>query len=406
MRVSLIGGERPEITFEYKGNVERRIKILEMVAEGGNGLVYRAVEEEGINKTVCMIKEYYPEEYNITIPGVEYVRKEYGAPLQISATEERAKIAQMMVQDSVTKREVGITQALFYEDGKDVSNSPYVFKMVRLNELIAVSGDGIYLKIDTTEGKTMKELSKNFPDIRKEPYSAVRDALIYLEKMLVLVDFVSEKGFVHGDLALDNLYVSGDRMMVLDFGSSFRRNEYRVDDFYNEEKIYDTADRINRNITIGASHENSRSSVITHLLNVKKRYKRSPGIENAKALVEAIGKVDVSADIYSCIKIFYQILTGNSFEAGATKEVMYGDKVAEDYISDFIHNIMSINEEMYFKTTEMLRKEIKEMRDIIDRQCTPRALIQILQENLKKEMSTEILPELLPELEVRQLPKV
>lgn len=343
------------------------ITIKKEIARGGSSLVYLAEQNENGTVTSCIIKEYCPIEKNITVQGVRYVRDESTGDLKIIAERDIDREKEKECQNSNIEHELRANQLLIYDGKIDENNCPYVYKTVRLNR---AGCDTTYLKISTGAGKTLKTLVD-------ENNVSVSDAVDYTLKMLEILDYVSsKKHFVHGDIAPENLWISGEgkqrQMKLLDFGSAFQPREYKVDNLYNEKEVLDAANIIMKNIAIGSSHKETRSSRILDMACAKEAYRRGPGKENAVRLIKTVQAINVATDIYSCLKILFLMVTGRVYVNGMSENEI--SQLIPSYIRDAepfarcLHQIMKNNEKMAYRTVKKAQSAVKELYSILKKE--------------------------------------
>ena len=67
-------------------NGTEQVRLIQIVGNGGSAIAYKAIRNKNGSKSVCIVKEYFPEEAeeeNI------YVRKKIGILFQLQKTEKR-----------------------------------------------------------------------------------------------------------------------------------------------------------------------------------------------------------------------------------------------------------------------------------------------------------------------------
>lgn len=401
-RTPIIEKNQDKVIIPFHDDSNRTLEIIELIAEGGSGLIYRAVENDHDSKSACIIKEYYPEEINIAYKGVEYKRMTPGKPLTIVSDSDEQRLKQIRLQNSWGNRECAINQLLFHGDS-DPSNSPYFFQMQPLNNIAVTEGDTIYFKVATSEGQTLKQEWEEFNGNSHNEYERFLHAIDITEKILDIIDRLMDKNYVHCDMAMDNLFITGEgknrQVKLLDFGSAFSVDEFTVKNKFNREEIIRTADRINFNITVGSSHKYIRSPRLHEMMKAREAYRIAPGYENAKRLVDSINAVDFSTDIYACAKLFYKMIAGEEYDPQVTREGMafalhHSD--VPDSLSDTVFSLMRRNNDMAFSDTDAFRKELQEIRNILEGKFTPASLIQALQNSLSEIEVPQCDPLLIP----------
>ena len=90
-------------------NGTEQVRLIQIVGNGGSAIAYKAIRNKNGSKSVCIVKEYFPEEAeeeNI------YVRKKIGDP--ISITEDREK--ELQIQKENIERELSANQAVYFDE--------------------------------------------------------------------------------------------------------------------------------------------------------------------------------------------------------------------------------------------------------------------------------------------------
>ncbi len=394
-RVSLIDESNRGFLLCFGEDGCDQIRFLELLGTGGSALVYKAELRQGDSVRQVVVKEYYPEDANLAA-GVEYYRRHAGEELKVrivSPGGERKKLweEERKRREDNVNRELGVNQKLFYAPGQDAereSNSPYLYAMWKISMEF---GDSSYLVLDTSQGMTLKAYMESLPQKRLDWESA----LLFLKKMLVILDHIGEKNVVHGDIYQDNIWVSGSGaasyLKLLDFGSSFFRDEYQVRDD-SEAALTETADKIIRNTAIGSSHQDTRSDMIHRFLEAKQKYQgiREAGEESVRyagELLKAYQEIDQRADIFSLLNIFFRLLIGDWY-VGYNTSMLVAEVLGlpEDHILvRRLHELMKINYEMKVQTTQQIAEWITETEAILDHSCTPEVLLESVLEECRRD---------------------
>lgn len=359
--------EKNEVVCKKLEFEKHTITVREKIAEGGSSLVYFATEEYPNSSSPCIIKEYYPVRDNITQADIHYVRDIADDSLIIESRESKLRERELRCQRINVQNEVNSCNKLCYDPEVDQNASPNFYKAELLNPLFQT--DTSYIKIDTSKGQTLKQIL----DASPENGIDFNDAIKYIEQMLIIFDDITRKNYVHGDIALDNIWITGEgeqrQAKLLDFGSAFKPSDYlgQIKNIFDKKGVINAAELIISNVAIGSSHKETRSPQIAALGSAKKSYMVSSGYENAKNLVSAISHVNISADIYSCLKILFTLVTGINYEKG-----MPYDKIAQALsgkengllMADNLIKIMKGNDDMKYDTTEKARVAIAELTSI------------------------------------------
>ena len=119
------------------------------------------------------------------------------------------------------KRELSANQAVYFSVNYDESNSPYVYH----SELFTHFGDSSYIVMDTNEGNTLYTVMRKTLTPEK--------CLRYIYQLLIIVDHLNNKGYLHGDIKPQNIWIRGENenqsMLLLDFGTAMHLSDFQVD---------------------------------------------------------------------------------------------------------------------------------------------------------------------------------
>lgn len=357
----------------------RKINFIELIGAGGTGLAYKCLLQDRGTEKYVVIKEYYPDESGI---APQYIRQNSDGKLIITADNEEERERELKRQKENVERELEINHALFL---KNKNNNPYMYNA----ELFCTYGDSSYILIDTSEGCTLKSMLNSKKYLDMDAKSKVIFAISYMRRFLVILNHLFSNEYVHGDLKPENIYIAGkdgaEHIYFLDFGSVFLLDEYKTDieKISDKEKI-EMADSIIRNEGVGASSEGYRNGNMIRLIFEKNNYHAMRGsVSSAEALLKAINEIDISVDLYSLIKIFYQMVTGEEYSNVVNRrklKTLLGDS---DIILDDLLRIMQKNEEKgYFSVNELLN-ELDILETILNREGHPKVLLYGLKKGNK-----------------------
>lgn len=377
-----------------KGSINS-IKFIEVIGRGGSCLVYKARIQQGNNERYVVIKEYYPDEENILFP-VTYHREHAGMPLKILAKYEDDKKKELVCQHANIDREIYTNQRLYkVEDTQN--NNPYIFHAWEA-QLGEDYSDSSYIVIDTEEGETLKHAIRNKPQYRY----TINESMIIISKILEVLDYMNEKGCVHGDVSLENIYLSGHgdntQVKLLDFGSGFFLTDYRAD-IQDMDSVRAVADKIMMNSSLGSSHDEIRSSCAVDLERAKDQYRINNSERNAKELVEVINKWGIGVDLYAVVIVFFRMITGKRY-TGVPSIGELGRLLNKPYNSILIktlHHILTKNDDDKYAVVEDLKQDLQELCDIDKGEITPKSLILKLEEEREK---VDFNPLLIPQIEI------
>ena len=173
-----------------KGSILLEYKILSILGEGGFGITYKALDT--ISDKIVAIKEYMPSQFasrsqdNVTISFISKEKEmfEWGLKRFI----EEAKLLQQLHHINIIKVE----------------------KFFRCNKTA-------YLVMEYYEGETLEKYLKKNRGLEFD-----RDEIVYhIMPIIEGLKAVHKKGFLHRDIAPDNIYLRKNNSSVLiDFGAS------------------------------------------------------------------------------------------------------------------------------------------------------------------------------------------
>lgn len=332
-------------------NGMEQVRLIQIVGNGGSAIAYKAIRNKNGSKSVCIVKEYFPEEAeeeNI------YVRKKIGDPISI-ITEDREK--ELQIQKENIERELSANQAVYFDENADVSNSPYVYH----SELFTRLGDSSYIVMDTNDGKTLCEIMRQT--------NTGEECLRYLYQLLIIVEHLNSKKYLHGDIKPQNLWIRGDgenqSMLLLDFGTVIKLDDYKVDmTNLTKNEIMEVADRMKEYESLGSTTDSYGSLGILTLRNHKQMFRttdHSP--ERAKAFIESVNKLSVADDLYSIVEIACELF----------------EKVALDWdqresVEEVLDDMKEKNETVGYHSVAELKEDIEVIETILNNGAHPAVL--------------------------------
>lgn len=382
----------------------RTVRLIEEIGEGGTYHAYKGVEEvDGIPQKVCVLLEWNPAYEEDTFSMIRYKREQPGQELriilrspydEILSEEEKEKIHQdeLRQQEENALREVQTAKELFYDEERQ-ENSPYLYHI----EYFTRMGDTYYLKIDTSEGRTLQSYIKE----QIEERLSLQEALEMIKQLLEILSSLSKRGYIHGDIKPQNIWMSGQgaamTQKLLDMGSAFKRQEYDCQDFesWSEAEIIQKADYIVKNRGIGCStkgycnasmnqffdakaayYDASERAAINPLkFNIRNQYKA------AVSLLETMNELDVSADLYSVIETMFYCVTGRNYN-GETEKELEELLHESNAVCKYFANILRTNQETGYATIEALRKDLKKLECMLNREADPEVLLEAIRGTL------------------------
>lgn len=379
-RISVINEENPTFSLWCGEQEQIKIEFIQVIGRGGSCIAYKGRRIEGDETIECVVKEYYPAESSFEI---EYVRTAPCQPVKIVSSMEGAAGQQAIdrerqKQDENISRELRTNRDLFYREGSSHGNSPYFYKA----DFIRKFGDSSYMILNTSEGRTLHTALRDSPGRRLD----WKTSLSYTRKLLEIIRWIDERGYIHGDISPGNVWIAGNReneyLLLLDLGSAFRKSDYTLDgiapDQASDGQILDLAKKIAYNESLGSSHENIRSDAIFSLWNAKLAFCNTQSIRRARELINAISQIDVSSDIYSALKLFFQMVTGvpYSWEIDKTKiSGLLKDRAGTVLIEQLLH-MMQKNEDMAFSSVSLALDALDEIECLVTFSCSPLVLLE------------------------------
>lgn len=387
-----------------KASSGRTVRLIETIGEGGTYLAYKAVEEiNGVPQKVCVILEWNPVCDEEAFSMIQYKREESGEELRIMlrspydeilSEEEKEKIYQeeLQHQEENALREVQNAKELFYDEEKQ-ENSPYLYHI----EYFTRRGDTYYLKIDTSEGCTLHRHIKE----HAQGHLSFQEGLEIIKKLLEILSSLSERGYIHGDIKPQNIWLSGQgaamSQKLLDMGSAFKRQEYDCQDFetWSEAEIIQKADYIIKNRGIGCSTKGYCNSNMNQFFDAKAAYYGARelaainpikmNIKNqykaAVRLLETMKQVDVSADLYSSVETLFYCVAGKNYSGETEAELQQLLKEPRAVCERFA-NIIKKNRKEGYTSIEALKKDLNKLERILNREADPEVLLEAIRDTL------------------------
>lgn len=369
-----------------------KMKLIQLIGAGATYLAYKAVEEvNGISRRVCIIKEYHPAEKGV----LEYKREKTGEPLCLVANNHFLQIfseeqVQALLQEEIqnqeenAKQEVQKATELFYNATKQ-ENSPFLYQ----TEYFTRMGDTYYLKVDTSEGRTLHDYLKE----TEKGYLSLREGLEITKKLLEVTKQVLGDRYLHGDIKPQNIWMCGNGAaltpILLDLGSAFKREEYCCEGFesWSEEEILSKADSIVKNKGIGCSTKGYCNRKVNAFYDAKVAYCGAKELAEWKAtpenkrfrkkaavqLLETMLQVDASSDLYSILETMSYCVTPKN-----SKLEMKGDEAAYTFFS----KILKKNREEGYDSVEQVQSDLKKLERILNKDAEPEVLLAAIRATL------------------------
>lgn len=369
-----------------------RMNLIQLIGEGATYLAYKAVEEvNGIPKRVCVIKEYHPAEKGM----FEYKREKAGEPLQLAPntrgikvfSEEQAKSLyqeEILNQEENAKQEVQKATDLFYNQAKQ-ENSPFLYQTEYFTRL----GDTYYLKVDTSEGRTLYDYLKE----NGKGYLSLKEGLEMTRKLLDVTTQVLGDRYIHGDIKPQNIWICGQGSAVtpilLDLGSAFKRDEYCCEGFesWSEEEVISKADYIVKNKGIGCSTKGYCNDKVNAFYDAKVAYYNAKDLVDWRAtpenvrfkhkaavqLLEAMNQLDVSSDLFSIVETMSYCVTQKN-------QTMEAEDDAAAY--KFFSQMLKKNREEGYTSAMQLHSDLNKLERILNKDAEPEVLLEAIQKSL------------------------
>lgn len=355
------------------------VALLSIIGKGGTAIAYKGLREKKGVRSACIVKEYYPAE---KAEDSIYNRKEPGDKISIAG---KYREAELKLQEENVQRELKSNHDIYFnpDDIKysDFNNFPYSYSA----EFFCRLGDSSYIVLDSSEGETLHKMIKQGKITEKF-------FVHYAYQLLVVVEHLHKKGFVHCDIKPENLWVRGEganqNMCLLDFGSTFRLADYQVLlDTLTKEGIMEAAWKIIQNESLGSSTDHYRSSNIAMVDNHKRLFMTTDcSLERAVKLVEAVNRIGVKDDLFSVVKVMEVLVSALS-----------GD--SRSMIEEEWERIQRKNVTEGYGSAEELREEVSILETILQKGAHPRVLQRGLEKKYEKLVMEDFDETLLCEVE-------
>lgn len=347
-------------------NGVEKVYLMSIIGKGGTAIAYKGIREKNGCRTACIVKEYFPKDKED-----KYIRKNTGDKISII---EEYKDAELRLQKENINRELLTNQQIYFNESdiknKEFNNFPYAYSA----EYFCRYGDTSYIVLDSSEGETLH--SKLKKGIENDEM-----VLKYVYQLLIAVEHLHEKGFIHSDIKPENLWLRGfgdnQNMCLLDFGSAFRLSVYHVDNIeqLSPREIMQAANRIVANESIGFSTDGYCS---INMINVK-THKRaflstdhSP--KRARKLIDAVNALGIGDDLFSVVRVM-KVLFDIRYPK-YTEKPAYWEELQKMY------NKCEGDNERY-ESVDELRTDLKIIETIMHNGAHPK----VLERGLKKDIS-------------------
>ena len=347
-------------------NGKEKVRLLEVVGRGQNCIAHKAA---------------------LLTDG-----EEYQVPVDASWSREEVE-QEMLRQRTKVLREVRSAQELYF-DGKE--NSPYVYR----TEFFGREGNSYYVKLDTSKGKTLKNI------IREKGKVTLREAIEFCDKLLVIMKTLldGKVKYFHCDIKPEDIWIRGEgaaaSMILLDMGSVFKKEEYSFESLedLSLEELFERADRIADNEGIGCSSEGYCCGKLRNFYNQKMAYQDAkeiasiipilPNLEEkekaAGALLKAINEIDLSVDLYSALQVLFYCSTGEEYLGNGvyTVEKIMGLTGEAEMVCDWLLHMLKKNTAPGYESIEELGQDLKTLKRLLEKGADPRVLLQGVKNNL------------------------
>lgn len=401
-RVPLIEGDETYLLTDSTGKVQMR--LIQVVGEGGTYIAYKAVEEvDGIAQNVSIILEFYPCTEEETFSMLQYTREKPGQELKLIPKSSYMKLLsdeqkktvyeeEICKQEENALREIETARTLFYNKEKK-ENSPYLYR----TEYFTRMGDTYYLKLDTSEGQTLRDYIKE----QEEEKLSLRESLELTRKILEILSQLLEGVYIHGDIKPQNIWICGKgaamSMKLLDMGSFFSLQEYRCPGFeaWSKEEIIQKADDIVKNRGIGCSTKGYCNSDMSLFFDAKTAYysarelaalnplKVNIGYQYKAAvrLLDAMNRLRISVDLYSVVETMFYCVAGKNY-SGEMKEELEELIQESRMVCQYFAEILRKNQGEGYLSVEELRKDLKKLEKLLNKEADPDVLLEAIQNTL------------------------
>ena len=390
-RVALVDGNRP--LFITNENGTQKVQVIEVVGRGGTAIAYKGKRiENGEEKEACIVKEYFPIEENTK---AIYFRNKIGDDIQI-LSENREE--ELQKQRTNIEREVRTTNELYF-DKESMENSPYAYSA----EIFCRKGDSTYVVLDTSKGKTLKAHLLSLETQRLE----LADAILYIEKLLVILEHLLRGCFVHLDIKPENIWLRGEdaneSMCLLDFGSVCALKDYQTNLLeLTRDEVLEKAKKIIDNEGLGSNSIGYCSYIVRELGEAKRRFFSNGSYKNAKVLLEAMNQISVSDDIYSTLQLLFFATVGCNFTGAGDIDIAYIQKQTgeNEMIAQYIYSMMIRNEERGYHHISDIREELGVLKCLLQKEAHPLVLMQNVAERQRREGYLQVSEEILGDINI------
>lgn len=393
------------------GTIE--VDLIEVIGRGGSCIAYKAEKRvAGASPRAVVVKEYYPQEQDI-LHGVSYIRKAAGEDIHLEikngysdvASKEQITKEKKRQKDNV-EREINLTHQLYY-DPQNVQNNAYAFNA----DFISERGDSSYIVIDTTEGCTLRKLLREF-----NGRIGIEKAIEYTKELLMVADnvlFNPQKTFCHGDIKPENIYLAGmdpdedtalekaPRIVLLDFGSVFRPEDYKMYD-KDMDSIIRAADKILYNEGIGCSSVGYRSELIQEVFIQKQEYASSEkDPKYATALVDTINRINNSVDLYSIIQCFFECAIGKVYPEDVPLTTRKIKRICDmdNAVAEQMIKIGEKNRLGEYMSTKEIITDLEVLSSLLRKDAHPKVLLDEITKELSRFDTYEIEEDLIGRVE-------
>ena len=215
--------------------------------------------------------------------------------------------------------------------------------------------------MDTNDGRTLCEIMRQ--RITGE------ECLRYLYQLLIIVEHLNSKNYLHGDIKPQNLFVRGDgenqSMLLLDFGTVIKLDDYKVDiTNLTKKEIMEVADRMKENESLGSTTDSYGSLGILTVRNHKQMFRTTDHCpERARAFIESVNNLSVADDLYSIVEIACEL-----FEKATL------DREQRESVEEVVDDMKEKNETAGYHSVAELREDIEVIECILNNGAHPAVL--------------------------------
>ena len=400
-RVPLIQAGENYILKDSSGRVQER--LIEVIGEGGTYLAYKAIEEvDGTAQGVNVVLEFYPLEEEDSFSMIRYQREKAGEELQITfkspyaetlSEEQKKKILQeeLQNQEDNAQREVKSARELHYNREKQ-ENSPYFYR----TEYFTRVGDTYYLKLDTSEGRTLYQYIKEHENGRLSLRESLKLAQMDLE---IVSEF--EGNYLHGDIKPQNIWLRGNdaamSKVFLDAGSCVSLKKYCCEGFktWTEGAVIQKADEIVKNRGIGCSTKGYCNKEMSLFFDAKATYYGASelaalnplkiNLKNkynaAVQLLDAMNHLSISSDLYAVVETMCYCATGKNYSRIQDQDL---EKILQEEtaVCKYFSDILKKNQKEGYASIETLQKDLCKLERMMNKDADPEVLLEAIRNTL------------------------